>query len=166
MQVLSYSRPPPGSFLPATTGGERGSELDHPERSAEVADAASTTEEAHGTMGMTGRSGDSSKQGPDYHAYTEKEQLALSLVYSSMRQLQEEAHSKSRRDRLGNNKVPGAIRKVDKTCMEIGAQISAVEAHAELLEHDVVVLQGWAKQQQALMSDLMWKVEDFENRQR
>ncbi|KAJ1171701.1 hypothetical protein NDU88_003559 [Pleurodeles waltl] len=89
---------------------------------------------------------------------TDGGETKLSLIYSSIQQLQEEVRNESRTTHVDNKKLHGAIRRVNKSYMEKGARISAAEDRTDNLERDQVSFQGQTDEQQSQMSDFMWKV--------
>ncbi|KAJ1179777.1 hypothetical protein NDU88_005011 [Pleurodeles waltl] len=72
----------------------------------------------------------------------------------------------NKKARVAAKHLQVAVRKVAKTCSEIGERIAMIESRASVLEGEV----GTMAQQSALnktqLTDIQWKIEDFENRQR
>ncbi|KAJ1088388.1 hypothetical protein NDU88_001545 [Pleurodeles waltl] len=79
-------------------------------------------------------------------------------------------HKQTQRDskkaRVATKQLQVAISKVAKTCSEIGERIVAVECRADVLESDLGAVAKQAAMHETQLSDIQWKVEDFENRQR
>ncbi|KAJ1101240.1 hypothetical protein NDU88_006312, partial [Pleurodeles waltl] len=79
-------------------------------------------------------------------------------------------HKQTQRDskkaRVATKQIQVAISKVAKTCSEIGERIVAIECRADALESDLGAVTKQAAMHESQLSDIQWKVEDFENRQR
>ncbi|KAJ1119276.1 hypothetical protein NDU88_007462 [Pleurodeles waltl] len=79
-------------------------------------------------------------------------------------------HKQTQRDskkaRVAMKQLQVAVSKVAKTCSEIGERIAAIECRADALESDLGAVTKQAAMHETQLSDIQWKVEDFENRQR
>ncbi|KAJ1101353.1 hypothetical protein NDU88_006421 [Pleurodeles waltl] len=78
-------------------------------------------------------------------------------------------HKQTQRDskkaRVATKQLQVAISKVAKTCSEIGERIAAIECRADVLESDLGAVTKQAAMHETQLSDIQWKIEDFENRQ-
>ncbi|KAJ1153335.1 hypothetical protein NDU88_006096 [Pleurodeles waltl] len=78
-------------------------------------------------------------------------------------------HKQTQRDskkaRMATKQLQVAVSKVAKTCSEIGEWIAAIECRADALESDLGAVTKQAAMHETQLSDIQWKVEDFENRQ-
>ncbi|KAJ1205279.1 hypothetical protein NDU88_000714 [Pleurodeles waltl] len=79
-------------------------------------------------------------------------------------------HKQTQRDskkaRVATKQLQVAVSKIAKTCSEIGERIAAIECRADVLESDLGAVTKQAAMHETQLSDIQWKVEDFENRQR
>ncbi|KAJ1201274.1 hypothetical protein NDU88_005087 [Pleurodeles waltl] len=79
-------------------------------------------------------------------------------------------HKQTQRDskkaRVATKQLQVAVSKVAKTCSEIGERIAAIECRADALESELGAVTKQAAMHETQLSDIQWKVEDFENRQR
>ncbi|KAJ1119480.1 hypothetical protein NDU88_007665 [Pleurodeles waltl] len=91
---------------------------------------------------------------------------SLELLYSTMVHNHEQAQKESRKAKLANTQLQLSIKKVVKSCQDIGTRIASMETPTEELETEVraTAAQMGAQGQQIL--DIQWKLEDAENRQR
>ncbi|KAJ1138135.1 hypothetical protein NDU88_004526 [Pleurodeles waltl] len=58
----------------------------------------------------------------------------LGLIYSSIKQLQEETCMENSRARIATKQLQVAVRKVNRICSEIGERISAIEDRTAAME--------------------------------
>ncbi|KAJ1155091.1 hypothetical protein NDU88_007827 [Pleurodeles waltl] len=90
----------------------------------------------------------------------------LQSIYSSIKELQAETRIESRRARIATKRLQGTVRKVAKSCTEIETKLSSMEERIVAVEEDVVNLKEQNTIRDEQLTDVMWKLEDFENRQR
>ncbi|KAJ1190928.1 hypothetical protein NDU88_000247 [Pleurodeles waltl] len=90
----------------------------------------------------------------------------LQSIYNSIKQLQTETRIESRRARIATKKLQGSVRKVAKSCIEIEAKLSSMEDRIVAVEEDMDTLKEQSAARDGQMTDVMWKMEDLENRQR
>ncbi|KAJ1192859.1 hypothetical protein NDU88_002165 [Pleurodeles waltl] len=90
----------------------------------------------------------------------------LQSIYSSIKELQTETRIESRSARIATKKLQGTVRKVAKSCTEIETKLSLMEERIVAVEEDVVNLKEQNTMRDEQLTDVMWKLEDFENRQR
>ncbi|KAJ1194600.1 hypothetical protein NDU88_003888 [Pleurodeles waltl] len=90
----------------------------------------------------------------------------LQSIYNSIKELQTETRIESRRARVATKRLQGTVRKVAKSCTEIGTKLSLMEERIITVEEDVVNLKEQNTMRDEQLTDVMWKLEDFENRQR
>ncbi|KAJ1172572.1 hypothetical protein NDU88_004417 [Pleurodeles waltl] len=90
----------------------------------------------------------------------------LQSIYNSIKELQTETRIESRRARIATQKLQGSVRKVAKSCTEIEAKLSSMEDRIVAVEEDMDTLKEQSAARDGQMTDVMWKMEDLENRQR
>ncbi|KAJ1120584.1 hypothetical protein NDU88_008747 [Pleurodeles waltl] len=90
----------------------------------------------------------------------------LQSIYNSIKELQTETRIESRRARIATKKLQGSVRYVAKPCMEIEAKLCSMEDRIVAVEEDMDTLKEQSAARDGQMTDVMWKMEDLENRQR
>ncbi|KAJ1115872.1 hypothetical protein NDU88_004093 [Pleurodeles waltl] len=90
----------------------------------------------------------------------------LQSIYNSIKELQTETRIESRRARVTTKRLQGTVRKVAKSCTEIEAKLSSIDERIGAVEKDVDDLKQLSTTRDDQLKDVMWKLEDFENRQR
>ncbi|KAJ1206462.1 hypothetical protein NDU88_001867 [Pleurodeles waltl] len=78
----------------------------------------------------------------------------------------QETRIESRRARVATKRLQGTVRKVAKSCTEIEAKLGTMDQRIVTVEEDVDTLKQQNAMQEGQLTDIMWKLEDFENRQR
>ncbi|KAJ1188354.1 hypothetical protein NDU88_005115 [Pleurodeles waltl] len=91
---------------------------------------------------------------------------SLHLIYQTIMSQHKLTQRDSKKAREATKQLQVAISKVAKTCSEIGERIAAIECRADVLESDLGAVTKQAAMHETQLSDIQWKVEDFENRQR
>ncbi|KAJ1202843.1 hypothetical protein NDU88_006638 [Pleurodeles waltl] len=91
---------------------------------------------------------------------------SLHLIYQTITSQHKQTQRDSKKARVATKQLLVAISKVAKTCSEIGERIAAIECRADALESDLGAVTKQAAMHESQLSDIQWKVEDFENRQR
>ncbi|KAJ1114644.1 hypothetical protein NDU88_002879 [Pleurodeles waltl] len=91
---------------------------------------------------------------------------SLDLIYRTMVQNHEQAQRESRKMKAANRQLQLSIKKVGKYCQDIGVRIATMETRTEELETEVRAATVQTTTQGQQMSDIQWKLEDAENRQR
>ncbi|KAJ1109412.1 hypothetical protein NDU88_006773 [Pleurodeles waltl] len=91
---------------------------------------------------------------------------SLHLIYQTITSQHKPTQRDSKKARVATKQLQVAISKVAKTCSEIGEWIAAIECRADVLESDLGAVTKQAAMHETQLSDIQWKVEDFENRQR
>ncbi|KAJ1138767.1 hypothetical protein NDU88_005148 [Pleurodeles waltl] len=91
---------------------------------------------------------------------------SLDLIYRTMVQNHEQAQRESRKIKAANRQLQLSIKKVGKSCQAIGARIATMETRTEELEIEVKAATAQTTTQGQQISDIQWKLEDAENRQR
>ncbi|KAJ1143130.1 hypothetical protein NDU88_009441 [Pleurodeles waltl] len=91
---------------------------------------------------------------------------SLDLIYRTMVQNHEQAQRESRKVKSANRQLQLSIKKVVKSCQDIGARIASMETGTEELESEVRAATAQTMTQGQQISDIQWKLEDAENRQR
>ncbi|KAJ1141904.1 hypothetical protein NDU88_008232 [Pleurodeles waltl] len=91
---------------------------------------------------------------------------SLDLIYRTMVQNHEQAQRESRKMKAANRQLQLSIKKVGKSCQDIGVRIATMETRSEELEIEVKAATAQTTTQGQQISDIQWKLEDAENRQR
>ncbi|KAJ1105367.1 hypothetical protein NDU88_002774 [Pleurodeles waltl] len=91
---------------------------------------------------------------------------SMDLIYRTMVQNHEQAQRESRKMKAANRQLQLSIKKVGKSCQDIGARIATMETRTEELEIEVKAATAQTTTQGQQISDIQWKLEDAENRQR
>ncbi|KAJ1204817.1 hypothetical protein NDU88_000255 [Pleurodeles waltl] len=91
---------------------------------------------------------------------------SLDLIYRTMVQNHEQAQRESRKLKSANRQLQLSIKKVVKSCQDIGARIASMETRTEELETEVRAATAQTTTQGQQILDIQWKLEDAENRQR
>ncbi|KAJ1094480.1 hypothetical protein NDU88_007553 [Pleurodeles waltl] len=90
----------------------------------------------------------------------------LQSKYNSIKEFQTETRTESHRARVATKRLQGTVRKVAKSCMEFEAKLSLMDERIGAVEEDVDALKQLSSTRDDQLKDVMWKLEDFENRQR
>ncbi|KAJ1152941.1 hypothetical protein NDU88_005714 [Pleurodeles waltl] len=90
----------------------------------------------------------------------------LQSIYSSVKELQTETRIENRRVRIATKRLQGSVRKVVKSCTEIEAKLGSMEERIVAVEEEVDTLKEQSAIRNEQLTDVMWKMENFENRQR
>ncbi|KAJ1100639.1 hypothetical protein NDU88_005720 [Pleurodeles waltl] len=91
---------------------------------------------------------------------------SLDLIYRTIVHNHEQAKKESRKVKLANRQLQLSIKKVVKSCQDIGTRIASMETRTEELETEVRMATAQTATQGQQISDIQWKLEDAENRQR
>ncbi|KAJ1118278.1 hypothetical protein NDU88_006473 [Pleurodeles waltl] len=91
---------------------------------------------------------------------------SLDLIYRTMVQNHEQAQRESRKMKAANRQLQLSIKKVVKSCQDIGIRIATMETRTEEFENEVRAATAQTTTQGQQISDIQWKLEDAENRQR
>ncbi|KAJ1123135.1 hypothetical protein NDU88_001608 [Pleurodeles waltl] len=94
------------------------------------------------------------------------ETSSLDLIYRTMVHNHEQAQKESRKAKLANRQLQLSIKKVVKSCQDIGTRIASMETRTEELETEVRAATAQTATQVQQISDIQWKLEDAENHQR
>ncbi|KAJ1123468.1 hypothetical protein NDU88_001937 [Pleurodeles waltl] len=90
---------------------------------------------------------------------------SLSLIFKSITQLQAVVRIEYWHTHLAAKRLQAAIKKVNKTCSDIGEQISVLEEISELLESEMGLIKAQEVSQEYRLTDVMLKLKEFENQQ-
>ncbi|KAJ1151707.1 hypothetical protein NDU88_004487 [Pleurodeles waltl] len=82
------------------------------------------------------------------------------------KELQTETRAESRRARIATKRLQGAVRKVAKSRTEIEEKLNTMEDRTTAVEADVKALKEQLESHGGQLTDIMWKLEDQDNRQR
>ncbi|KAJ1166922.1 hypothetical protein NDU88_007317 [Pleurodeles waltl] len=91
---------------------------------------------------------------------------SLDLIYRTMVQNHEQAQRESRKMEAANRQLQLSIKKVVKSCQDIGVRIATMETRTEELEIEVKAATAQTTTHGQQISDIQWKLEDAENCQR
>ncbi|KAJ1211165.1 hypothetical protein NDU88_006526 [Pleurodeles waltl] len=97
---------------------------------------------------------------------TNAESGMLQSIYDSIKELQTETRTENRRARIATKRLQGTVHKVAKSCIEIEGKLNTMEERMMAVEADVDALRVQCASQDGQLTDIMWKLEDHENRQR
>ncbi|KAJ1088350.1 hypothetical protein NDU88_001507 [Pleurodeles waltl] len=73
-----------------------------------------------------------------------------------------ETRIESRRARVATKRLQGTVRKVAKSCTEIEAKLGTMDERIVAVEEDVNMLKQQNAMQEGQLTDIMWKLEEFE----
>ncbi|KAJ1126869.1 hypothetical protein NDU88_005275 [Pleurodeles waltl] len=90
----------------------------------------------------------------------------LQSIFNSIKEFKTETRVESHQARMATKRLQGSVRKVAKSCTEIETKLSTMEERIVAVEEDVDSLKQQNAIQESQMTDVMWKLEDMENRQR
>ncbi|KAJ1196322.1 hypothetical protein NDU88_000193 [Pleurodeles waltl] len=90
----------------------------------------------------------------------------LQSIFNSIKEFQMETLVESRRARMATKRLQGSVRKVAKSCTEIETKLGTMEERVVAVEEDVDFLKQQNAMQESQVTDVMWKLEDLENRHR
>ncbi|KAJ1219003.1 hypothetical protein NDU88_006574 [Pleurodeles waltl] len=90
---------------------------------------------------------------------------SFDLICRTMVQNHEQAQRESRKIKAANRQLQLSIKKVVKSCQDIGVRIAAMETRTEELETEVRTATAQTTTQRQQILDIQWKLEDAENRQ-
>ncbi|KAJ1090427.1 hypothetical protein NDU88_003559 [Pleurodeles waltl] len=90
----------------------------------------------------------------------------LQSIYNSIKELQTETRIECRRARIATKRLQGTVRKVAESCTEIEAKLCSMEERIMAVEEDVDTLKVQNAEKDGQVTDVLWKMEDLENRQR
>ncbi|KAJ1082415.1 hypothetical protein NDU88_002583 [Pleurodeles waltl] len=90
----------------------------------------------------------------------------LQMIYDTIRELQTETRAESRRARIATKYLQGEVCKVVRSCIEIEEKLRAMENRTAVVEADIEALKEQTETHAGQLTDIMWKLEDFEKRQR
>ncbi|KAJ1114632.1 hypothetical protein NDU88_002867 [Pleurodeles waltl] len=91
---------------------------------------------------------------------------SLDLIYRTMVQNHEQTQRESRKMKAASRQLQLSIKKVVKSCQDIGVRIATMETRTEELEIEVKAATAQTTTQGQQISDIQWKLEDAENHQR
>ncbi|KAJ1136870.1 hypothetical protein NDU88_003284 [Pleurodeles waltl] len=91
---------------------------------------------------------------------------SLELIYRTMVHNHEQAQKESRKAKIANRQLQSSIKKVVKSSQDISIRIASMETRTEALETEVKATTAQTAAQGPQISDIQWKLEDAENRQR
>ncbi|KAJ1125568.1 hypothetical protein NDU88_003996 [Pleurodeles waltl] len=86
--------------------------------------------------------------------------------WSSKRSCKQRPRTENRRAWIATKRLQGTDRKVAKSRIEIEGKLNTMEESTMAVEADVEALRVQCASQDGQLTDIMWKLEDHENRQR
>ncbi|KAJ1197647.1 hypothetical protein NDU88_001503 [Pleurodeles waltl] len=89
----------------------------------------------------------------------------LHLIYRTVREMQTETRAESRRARMATKQLQVTVHKIAKSCAEIEEKLNTVESRTSVVEGEAVALNEHVETQGGQLTDVMWKLKDFENQQ-
>ncbi|KAJ1170023.1 hypothetical protein NDU88_001904 [Pleurodeles waltl] len=91
---------------------------------------------------------------------------SLGLIYQTIMAQHKQTQGDSKKARVATKQLQVAVSKIAKTCSEIWEQITAIESRGDVLETDLGAVVQETAMHDTQLSDIQWKIEDFENQQR
>ncbi|KAJ1110463.1 hypothetical protein NDU88_007814 [Pleurodeles waltl] len=104
-------------------------------------------------------------QAPSTNA-TSTDAKMLQMIYNTIRELQTETRAESQRARIATKQLQGTVCKVARTCTEIEEKLITMENRTAAVESEVEALKEQVETHGGQLTDIKWKLEDYENRQR
>ncbi|KAJ1143749.1 hypothetical protein NDU88_010054 [Pleurodeles waltl] len=90
---------------------------------------------------------------------------SLNLIYQIMMLQLKQLQRDNKKARVASKQLQVSIRKIEKTCSEIGEHVATMESCTSLSEADVGPVAQQLAMHESKLIDIQWKMEDFENRQ-
>ncbi|KAJ1088814.1 hypothetical protein NDU88_001969 [Pleurodeles waltl] len=90
----------------------------------------------------------------------------LQSIYDSIKELQTETRAESRRARMATKHLQGTVHKVVKSCAEIEGKLISIGERTTVVEGEIEAIRVQTTTHEGQLADIMWKLEDQENRQR
>ncbi|KAJ1107652.1 hypothetical protein NDU88_005042 [Pleurodeles waltl] len=90
----------------------------------------------------------------------------LQLICGTVRVLQNETRAENQKARVATKQLQVTVRMIAKSCSEIVEKLNTVESRSSVVEGEMAALKDHVVTQCGQLTDVMWKLEDFENRQR
>ncbi|KAJ1109393.1 hypothetical protein NDU88_006754 [Pleurodeles waltl] len=90
----------------------------------------------------------------------------LQSIYNSIKELQTETRIENHCARVATKRLQGTVRKVAKSCTEIETKLCSMDEMIVAVQVDVDALREQCVMQDGQLTDIMWKLEDYENQQR
>ncbi|KAJ1119315.1 hypothetical protein NDU88_007501 [Pleurodeles waltl] len=87
---------------------------------------------------------------------------SLGLIYETIMAQHKQTQGDSKKARVATKQLQVAASKIAKSCSEIGERIATIEARADVLETDLGAVVQQAAMHDNQLSDIQWKIEDFE----
>ncbi|KAJ1202901.1 hypothetical protein NDU88_006696 [Pleurodeles waltl] len=94
------------------------------------------------------------------------DKTVLQLIYGTIKELHTESQMESRRTRMATKQLQASVWKVAKTCRGIEEKLSTIESRISTIEAETEGLKEQAEKHGGQLTDIMWTLEDYENRQR
>ncbi|KAJ1189498.1 hypothetical protein NDU88_006243 [Pleurodeles waltl] len=89
----------------------------------------------------------------------------LQSIYNSIKELHTETRIENCCSKVATKRLQGTVRKVAKSCTEIKSKLCSLDERITAVEADVDTLKEQHVTQDGQLTDIMWKLEDYENRQ-
>ncbi|KAJ1112514.1 hypothetical protein NDU88_000778 [Pleurodeles waltl] len=90
----------------------------------------------------------------------------LQLIYGTVRELQTDTRAENRKARVATKQLQITVRKIAKSCSELEEKLNTIESRTLVVEGEMAALKDHVVTQSGPLTDVMWKLKDFENRQR
>ncbi|KAJ1153152.1 hypothetical protein NDU88_005914 [Pleurodeles waltl] len=91
---------------------------------------------------------------------------SLHLIYQTMMAQHKQIQGDNKKARLATKQLQVAVSKVAKSCSEIGERIATTETRTSVLEAELGTVVQQSTMHESQLTDIQWKLEDFENQQR
>ncbi|KAJ1106465.1 hypothetical protein NDU88_003866 [Pleurodeles waltl] len=90
----------------------------------------------------------------------------LQLIYGTIKELQNETRAENRKAQVATKQLQVTVWKIAKSCSEIEEKLNTVEIRTSVAAGEMAALKNHVVTQSGQLTDVMWKLEDVENRQR
>ncbi|KAJ1205405.1 hypothetical protein NDU88_000840 [Pleurodeles waltl] len=94
---------------------------------------------------------------------TETPPPSLRIIYQTIMAQHKQTQGDNKKARVATKQLQVAVSKIAKTCSEIGERIATIESRANVLETGLGVVVQQTAMHDTQLSDIQWKIEDFEN---
>ncbi|KAJ1199308.1 hypothetical protein NDU88_003145 [Pleurodeles waltl] len=98
-------------------------------------------------------------------ARTETPPHSMCLIYQTIMAQHKQTQGDSKKARVATKQLQVAVSRNEKTCSEIGEWIATIGSRADVLETGLEAVVQQTAIHDTHLSDIQWKIEDFENRQ-
>ncbi|KAJ1141980.1 hypothetical protein NDU88_008308 [Pleurodeles waltl] len=91
---------------------------------------------------------------------------SLHLIYQTMMAQHKQIQGDDKKARVASKQLQVTVSKITKSCSEIGERIATIETRTSVLEAELGTVVQQSTMPESQLTDIQWKLEDFENQQR